>query len=411
MTKNTRIKTFLALAAALIIILAGLTGCISSTTPTEPIGHADQETQTENDINEPVHLSEKQTNEPLKEQTPEEKEVPIVEEIPIVEEAPIVEKKEPTFEELIADYIVIPEEHFTEDEMRWFNTFTKDLMYDSSKFTWHTKPGLIGELNVVEFSEEGLPLLRFPRTIPREIAHQIVADEFNFVDMTGEFNDEFTHPGTQPTEEQIQMFGDYAKEWPEFVGYLDSNDRIYEACRTGRKVIMQGFEECWSDQQEEKRGDGDGAVLLYRNFPGTTDAYQMMIEAERDYYGYYSISTIDNAVRDLAPDITEIVPWSTETRQVVKRYLSYFLTRDEARVVLLNLDEVINTNNALREHIGLVYSGIFDSFRTQSGLAVRYMIYGTRFQVEIWSGVHNNYPEMIRDQKYVEEFRREYLLD
>jgi len=405
MTKNTRIKTFLALAVALIIILAGLTGCISATTPTKPINHADQETQTENDTNESASLSEKQANEPLKEQTPEEKEV-------IVEEIPVVEEKEPTFEEIIADYIVIPEEHYTEDEMFWFNTFTNDMMYDSSKFTWHTKPGLVGELNVVAFAENGrVPLLRFPRTIPREIANQIVADEFNFVDISGEFNDEFTHPGTQPTEEQTAMFGDYAKEWTEFVGYLGHNDKIYEACRTGRKVIMQGFRECYEDAISEREGDGDGAALLRKTFPGTTDAYQMRIHAERDYYGYYSISTIDNAVDDLTPSITQIVPCTPETRQVVKRYLSYFLTRDEARIVLLNLDEVINTNNALRKNIKLVESGIFDMFRTINGLAVRYIIRGTTFKVEIWSGVYNNYEGMIRDREYVREFRRKYLLD
>jgi len=84
---------------------------------------------------------------------------------------------------------------------------------------WSGVRGEVGEPAFFYYIGSGFYIPSQPRTVPSAVARQVYETD-GVIMLYGEYDDEFNHPGTKPTQEQIDRFGQYAVEWPEFVGEL-----------------------------------------------------------------------------------------------------------------------------------------------------------------------------------------------
>jgi len=274
---------------------------------------------------------------------------------------------------------------------------------------WSGVRGEVGEPAFFYYRGSGYYIPSQPRTVPSAVARQVYETD-GVIMLYGEYDDEFNHPGTKPTQEQIDRFGQYAVEWPEFVGELGPLAESREL-HGGVRVILEGFEKYthphatdpmvakrWTEEDRTHRWE---IVLVKGDIPTLAISF---LKAGDPIFGITPI--------DLTP----------ERRQTILRYVSYFTSRKEARKIMQNLDEVVETINMLYaaqpklRELGYIApdridKSMVDVFRTFSGLFVSYHPSMGGIGIVISSTRQGETAASLRMRDEVELFRNIYHLD
>lgn len=266
---------------------------------------------------------------------------------------------------------------------------------------WSGKEGEVGEPGRFLYEAFGMRRYSRRRTVPTNISRQIYERPGSIVHLRDfRANDEFAHPGTTPSQELIDRFGDYAREWPEFAAELPADAKFEVRCGSGRMYRVDGF---------SKYDPVESPNTLQRRFIENNGGHEWLVEFTKGTRGMKFIRLRHST--DRAGFIGR-VNWTQERRNEFIRQISYSTTRDEARVIVKNLDEIIESANLIVADLGVQqFPQEFDIFRTDSGLFVIYRINSTGFSVTISSNEYSEDRETLDIREDVRHFREYLFLD
>jgi hypothetical protein len=266
---------------------------------------------------------------------------------------------------------------------------------------WSGKKGEVGEPGRFLYEAFNIRVYSRRRTVPTNISRQIFERPGGIVHLSDfRANDEFAHPGIEPSQELIDRFGDYAREWPEFAKELPADAKFEVRCGSGRMYRVDGF----IKYNPEERPN-----TLQRRFIETNGEHEWMINTTKRNNGTKYIRLRHST--DRAGFIGR-VNWTQERRNEFIRQISYSTTRDEARVIVKNLDEIIESANLIVADLGVQqFPQEFDIFRTDSGLLAVYTIHSTGFAVTIFSNVYGENNSTLNTREDVSHLREYLFLD
>jgi hypothetical protein len=263
---------------------------------------------------------------------------------------------------------------------------------------WSGKKGEVGEPGRLLYEAFNIRVYSRRRTVPTNISRQIFERPGGIVHLRDfRANDEFAHPGIVPSQELIDRFGDYAREWPEFAKELPADAKFEVRCGSGRMYRVDGF--------TKYDPEGNPNTLL-KEFRETNGEHIWAITTRKGTRGVLYIELVHD--EDHSGFIDKI-NWTPERRREFIRQLSFSTTRDEARVIVKNLDEVIESVNLIVADLGeQKFPQEIDVFRTDSGLFAIYSIIESGFGVIVFSNAYGETSGSLDIRKDVSHLR-EYL--